>query len=257
MESASTQPLQLPFKPRDSIKNSTYGVESIESTISSLSEDSDFEDGEFDSTRERWKKNLAERLAQSSEEPRSRSPSLFSSYNVSEPASPPSVRRTSYTETSRPYTPISLYSATPNSVISSPGSRRGSRASDLDSMNDETSSQAIISSGEDEEDVSGMMDSGSAPQLVMPSIKMPSRRPFTERGRNMGRLKILIAGDSGMNILVIHATLLTHFRRGKDIADKGHCTNMRRYRSRRSTCYSASTSSRKTAKIKTQGFIRQ
>ncbi|PQE32706.1 heat shock protein [Rutstroemia sp. NJR-2017a WRK4] len=198
MESGSTQPLQLPFKPRESIKNSTYGVESIESTISSLSEDSDFEDGDFDSTRERWKKNLAEKLAQSSEESRSRSPSLFSSYNVSEPASPPSVRRTSYTETSRPYTPISLYSATPNSVISSPGSRRGSRASDLDSMNDEISSQAIISSGEDEEDASEMMDSGSAPQLVMPSIKMPSRRPFTERGRNMGRLKILIAGDSGV-----------------------------------------------------------
>ncbi|CAK7203435.1 hypothetical protein SEUCBS139899_006169 [Sporothrix eucalyptigena] len=43
-----------------------------------------------------------------------------------------------------------------------------------------------------------MMDSGSAPQLIMPSIKMPSRRPFTETGKNMGRLKVLIAGDSGL-----------------------------------------------------------
>ncbi|ORY69908.1 putative Septin-7 [Pseudomassariella vexata] len=43
-----------------------------------------------------------------------------------------------------------------------------------------------------------MMDSGSAPQLVMPSIKMPSRRPFTENGKSIGRLKILIAGDSGV-----------------------------------------------------------
>ncbi|ERS99885.1 hypothetical protein HMPREF1624_03252 [Sporothrix schenckii ATCC 58251] len=43
-----------------------------------------------------------------------------------------------------------------------------------------------------------MMDSGSAPQLIMPSIKMPSRRPFTEEGKNMGRLKVLIAGDSGL-----------------------------------------------------------
>ncbi|CAK7228069.1 hypothetical protein SBRCBS47491_006779 [Sporothrix bragantina] len=43
-----------------------------------------------------------------------------------------------------------------------------------------------------------MMDSGSAPQLIMPSIKMPSRRPFTEAGKNMGRLKVLIAGDSGL-----------------------------------------------------------
>lgn len=42
-----------------------------------------------------------------------------------------------------------------------------------------------------------MLDSGSAPQLIMPSIKMPSRRPFTEAGKNMGRLKIMVAGDTG------------------------------------------------------------
>ncbi|EEQ32957.1 conserved hypothetical protein [Microsporum canis CBS 113480] len=34
----------------------------------------------------------------------------------------------------------------------------------------------------------------SSSQLVMPSIKMPSRRPFTERGKAMGRLKFLLAG---------------------------------------------------------------
>lgn len=45
---------------------------------------------------------------------------------------------------------------------------------------------------------SSMIDSGSAPQLVMPSIKMPSRRPFTDDGKRMGRLKLLIAGDSGV-----------------------------------------------------------
>ncbi|KAJ8127985.1 hypothetical protein O1611_g5653 [Lasiodiplodia mahajangana] len=43
-----------------------------------------------------------------------------------------------------------------------------------------------------------MLDGGSAPQLVMPSINMPSRRPFTETGRNLGRLKILLAGNSGI-----------------------------------------------------------
>jgi hypothetical protein len=46
--------------------------------------------------------------------------------------------------------------------------------------------------------LSSMMDSGSAPQLIMPSIKMPSRRPFTDEGKRMGRLKVLVAGDSGM-----------------------------------------------------------
>ncbi|KAK2873223.1 hypothetical protein FQN49_002510 [Arthroderma sp. PD_2] len=37
----------------------------------------------------------------------------------------------------------------------------------------------------------------SSPQLVMPSIKMPSRRPFTERGKAIGRLKVLLAGAPG------------------------------------------------------------
>lgn len=37
-----------------------------------------------------------------------------------------------------------------------------------------------------------------APQLIMPEITIPSRRPFTMRGKNIGRLKVLIAGDSGM-----------------------------------------------------------
>jgi hypothetical protein len=63
---------------------------------------------------------------------------------------------------------------------------------------DDVASQAIVSSGDEEGNPdTEMLDSGSAPQLVMPSIKMPSRRPFTEKGKNMGRLKVLIAGDSG------------------------------------------------------------
>jgi len=45
---------------------------------------------------------------------------------------------------------------------------------------------------------SSLMDSGSAPQLIMPSIKMPSRRPFTDEGKRLGRVKVLIAGDSGV-----------------------------------------------------------
>ncbi|EEQ86472.1 hypothetical protein RJZ56_007898 [Blastomyces dermatitidis] len=37
----------------------------------------------------------------------------------------------------------------------------------------------------------------STAQLIMPSIKMPSRRPFTEKGKSMGRFKILLAGAAG------------------------------------------------------------
>jgi hypothetical protein len=35
-------------------------------------------------------------------------------------------------------------------------------------------------------------------QLIMPSLTMPDRRPFTERGKSMGRLKILVAGRKGI-----------------------------------------------------------
>ncbi|KAL8919251.1 MAG: hypothetical protein Q9172_005068 [Xanthocarpia lactea] len=71
------------------------------------------------------------------------------------------------------------------------------RPSDQDSVYD-GASQAIASS-EDEADIAqtNLLPDG-APQLVMPSIQMPSRRPFTERGKRMGRLKILLAGDSGL-----------------------------------------------------------
>ncbi|KAF8471794.1 Septin-domain-containing protein [Kalaharituber pfeilii] len=36
------------------------------------------------------------------------------------------------------------------------------------------------------------------PQFIMPTIKIPSRRPFTKRGKSIGKLKILVAGDSGI-----------------------------------------------------------
>ena len=65
--------------------------------------------------------------------------------------------------------------------------------SDEDSLSDERSQ--VITSSEDEETYPSIQDSD--PQLIMPSIRMPSRRPFTERGKAIGRLKVLVAGDSG------------------------------------------------------------
>ena len=122
---------------------------------------------------------------------------------------------------SQPLTPVLLGASGPASALSSMSSRRNSLclSEDLDSrplsMHDgdagRSSTVVVDDEGEEEQDpadagtggaegVSGssMMDSGSAPQLIMPSIKMPSRRPFTEEGKRMGRLKVLIAGDSGV-----------------------------------------------------------
>lgn len=82
-------------------------------------------------------------------------------------------------------------------------------------------------------------ETNSNVQLVMPSIKMPSRRPFTEKGKRMGRLKVLLAGNSGR----CPQAKLTHFsiaytafaHRGRqDSIDQGNCPNRRCDCSRRS-----------------------
>ena len=118
-------------------------------------------------------------------------------------SSPYNPSQTDHSAPSMSQSFASLSSQAPlSSMPSSPKSfsNRSCRPSDEDSM-DEGGSQAIASS--EDEDIepqsqSSMQD--SAPQLIMPSIKMPSRRPFTERGKSLGRLKVLIAGDSGMQI---------------------------------------------------------
>lgn len=76
--------------------------------------------------------------------------------------------------------------------------------SDDDYSVDEAASQALTSSAEEEDENEMQEDTllasealGSAPQLVMPSIRMPSRRPFTERGKGIGKLKIMVAGVQG------------------------------------------------------------
>ena len=192
-EKSIGESLPSPFlkpKQRDP-KDSTFGVESLETTISSLSPSHD-EQEHRRGGRRHIKKSAEESISQEDEGELTDVPSTDVSRNVS----PFHTRRVSQGTISRPFTPLSIGSPAPTSLLSSPGSRRNS---DAVSFEDDAASQAIISSGDEDRDMgSGMMDSGSAPQLIMPSIKMPSRRPFTERGKNLGRLKILIAGDSGM-----------------------------------------------------------
>ncbi|KAK3301935.1 uncharacterized protein B0T15DRAFT_286947 [Chaetomium strumarium] len=137
-------------------------------------------------------------------------------YDSSRPISP-FHRPTDTPNLSRPLTPVLLGASGAASVLSSVSSRRNSLCLSEDlgsrppSMRD--SGDVAVESEEEEEAAeeeeyqgggdpgvggSSMADSGSAPQLVMPSIKMPSRRPFTDEGKRMGRLKVLVAGDSGV-----------------------------------------------------------
>ncbi|KAL8708192.1 MAG: hypothetical protein Q9220_006862 [cf. Caloplaca sp. 1 TL-2023] len=87
-------------------------------------------------------------------------------------------------EPSLPSSPKSLFS-------------RSGRPSDEDSAYD-GASQAIASSEDEAEAEQSASILRDAPQLIMPSLQMPSRRPFTERGRSIGKVKILLAGDSGL-----------------------------------------------------------
>ena len=118
-------------------------------------------------------------------------------------------RRPSYPSTSQSVNSLSQASQMQGlSMPSSPKSTstRSLRHSDEESV-DDGGCQAILSSEEDDIEPSTEVPN-TAPQLIMPSIKMPSRRPFTDRGKDIGRLKILIAGDSGMAMLIVWWPLL-------------------------------------------------
>ena len=202
---------------RDPGCDSTFGVRSLQETICEVGndggngdeEDNDDEDEDRD---EREEDHHSE--TNKSKGPRRRStlkPKLPS--RDSSPESLEQVRQVGYGDSSQPHPHQALVSypsashsvaslsqisqAQDSSLPSSPKSTstRSLRHSDEESM-DDGGSQAILSS---EDDGMGQLPEtqDTAPQLIMPSIKIPSRRPFTERGKDIGRLKILIAGDSG------------------------------------------------------------
>ena len=183
-------------------KDSAYGVESLEETMGGAEDGDDQEEDEDDTagrSRSTLRGNTSKQRAESSAQNEQEStPGNTTSTTHSRP------RGTSPTTISLPQTPPSLDSSAPGSSLpSSPKSTstRSFRQSDEDSMADDAGSQAIGSSGEEDAD-SPAETQDCAPQLIMPSIKMPSRRPFTDRGKNMGRLKVLIAGESGKAVQI-------------------------------------------------------
>ncbi|KAF2132192.1 hypothetical protein P153DRAFT_334845 [Dothidotthia symphoricarpi CBS 119687] len=107
-------------------------------------------------------------------------------------------------------TPTSIGVSSPMPTSALPGTPRSMslhslKLSDEESALDDVASQVVTSSGEEEEeDEEGgegeiLQDAPSSfPQLVMPSIQMPTRRPFTTKGKAMGKLKVLVAGETGI-----------------------------------------------------------
>jgi hypothetical protein len=119
---------------------------------------------------------------------------------------PPPVRATPDVSLSRPLTPLgSALPDEPPSLPSTPKSTSTRSFKPLDdvSITDELGTNQVIVSGADADDDAiespGLVDSSS--QLIMPSIRMPSRRPFTERGKRISRFKVLVAGANGKCLL--------------------------------------------------------
>ena len=212
--------------------NSSFGVQSLENTISSLSSDRSLSrtDSNLSETsasagadnvvagRKRKVNPVHPRIAAAGQRIIS---SEHLSTQASSAASPASLRsaespfRThlrrgsaaSSINMSQPLTPLRLSPQPESAMPSTPrsGSLKSFRLSDEESnIADETGSQAIqSSSGEDDDDegssrLASNDTDGAEPQLVMPSISMPSRRPFTQQGRHMGRLRVMVVGPKGV-----------------------------------------------------------
>lgn len=175
--------------PED-VKENMYGVQSLDASLSQSEFTSFPRDHSADSLKQATDP-LESHLAQR----RSTLKPLNSGTGES------SVHASPIHALSRPLTPLTLgIPDDPSSLPSSPKSTSNQSLRPLDdiSITDEINSQAIGS--EDEDEIlhgSPFLAPGGASQFIMPSIKMPSRRPFTERGKAMGRFKVLLAGAPG------------------------------------------------------------
>ena len=140
------------------------------------------------------------------------STSKVPSYNSRSEGASSRIRRSSDESFDRVLSPSlddHLPGSTPISTLRSPSPRSFRVSSDEEfSVLEDTGSQVIQSSSGEEEEDETMLDTRIAaldaaepeviPQLVMPSIAIPSRRPFTTRGKQMGRMRLLVAGGRGV-----------------------------------------------------------
>lgn len=203
--------------PDDPAKDSMYGVQSLNETLqqASLTEDSfldhrpvspdcppsplrDLDDDDL--VRRRPMSRFLDRL-DIKRDACSASPSFSLRYPLSETASP------------RPLTPFNVSNFDdhdPSSLPSSPKSFSNQSVKPLDDISIADDLSNPVGSGEEDNELPGASvaaGSDSTSQLVMPSIKMPSRRPFTEQGKAMGRFKVLIAGAPGKGLYSLFSSI--------------------------------------------------
>lgn len=206
---ASESEDSFPRDGQNDVEDSMYGVHSISDTLpqSELYATSShaFLDDTVSGDNDNFQPGSPPR---SSDDPESTQPSLKRRstlkpseldvrYSPIPSPIPPAISDTA----SRPLTPLNPDDAP--SLPSSPKSISNYSLRQIDdiSIADDINNQAIGPADEDEGHYpSPRLGPNGASQLIMPSIKMPSRRPFTDRGKAMGRFKLLIAGASGKNL---------------------------------------------------------
>jgi hypothetical protein len=205
-------------RQQDHDKDNNYGVESLNDTLEAAFAPKSPERSVSPSDTASGKKRkignhvhpkiaaAAQRIISSEERPSSRKSSTPHPAQRALTPSPTRrrVRSESLTSLGRSFTPLRASDA---STPRSPSVKSVRLSDEEGSIIDDTASQALHSSSEDDdvfaddtliESTSPTMPASSIPQLVMPSISMPARRPFTERGKRVPRLRIMVAGPSGI-----------------------------------------------------------
>lgn len=178
-------------------RGSTYGVQSLADTLETAFGSETAADDHARPSATKGKEWSRRTSSSSSKAPKKDSENKSSPTRLLK-------RKPSNSTLSNPLTPLNPDSRSPAPTSAMPSTPRSIsvqslKLSDEEQGLDDVASQAIASSEDDEEDPVPNRSQGSFPQLVMPSIQMPSRRPFTIKGKAMGKLKLLVAGEAGMS----------------------------------------------------------
>jgi hypothetical protein len=184
-------------------QDSTFGVQSLADTLEAAF-GSESTPASRRTGSSRSSKSHKKKAPRSESQSSSTSPAKLPSSSKTHPQR--ESKRTLYSHaSSTPLAPLIVDAPSPTQTSGMPStpsaiSLQSLKLSDEDSVMDESASQAVTSSGEEDgaETTTQQGSMATFPQLVMPSIQMPSRRPFTTKGKAMGKLKIMVAGESGV-----------------------------------------------------------
>jgi hypothetical protein len=114
-------------------------------------------------------------------------------------SSPPRPGAGTPTDLSAPSTPVFAGLSRPESSLSCVSSPRNLSSSSSFINRDGSIANAVIKTGELQGLLQNTAAEGHVPQLIMPSVLVPRRRPFTDVGKSLGKLKIMVMGSIGMD----------------------------------------------------------